>query len=282
MRPPAARPKKGRSLGWSEVDLKSYGYAPFWNPTMQAIPSHAVAALSNGALNPSLLPVKDLAIKEITKSKTQNGFAITSDGSMHINLETQMPGVTPQMIDWWFGWHSDSPERYKLWHPKAHVHAQWQDLPPSRTAGRSRYVGFTSIVDEFIGTQMLRARIQFQAPSAIGLIDASVEGGIDATAICARVGLDEIPMDMGFLAHHIEVIPGGSLMRSRFWIGPQYFSARKSFFRPMIPVLRKLITLKQEDARDLLEHCAQEMNHLATFLPDLYRQESGQFSQIDS
>jgi len=275
MRPPAARPKKGRSLGWSEADLKCYSYAQFWNPTMRATPSHALSALSNGAVESTLLPIKDIAVKEITTSSTQNAFTITSDGSMHINLETHMPGVTPQMIDWWFGWHSDSPERYKLWHPKAHVHAQWQELPPSETSGRARYVGFTSIVDEFIGTQMLRARIQFRAPKSIGLVDSSVEEGLDATAICARVGLDEIPVDMGFLAHHIEAVPGGSLMRSRFWIGPSYFSARNKFFAPLIPVLKKIITLQEDDARDLLEHCAQEMNHLASFLPDLYRQESG-------
>jgi len=242
---------------------------------MRPIPSHAISALNNGAVDPSLLPVKDLAVKEITTAKTQNAFTITSDGSMHINLETHMPDVTPQMIDWWFGWHSDSPERYKLWHPKAHVYAQWQEIPPSGTSGRTRYEGYTSIVDEFIGTQMLRARIQFRAPKSIGLVDASVEEGTHATAICARVGLDEIPVDMGFLAHHVEAVPGGSLMRSRFWIGPTYFSARKKIFAPVIPVLQKLITLKEEDACDLLEHCAQEMNHLATFLPSLYRQESG-------
>jgi len=275
VRPPAARPKKGRSLGWNESDLKRYSYAQFWNPTMRPIPSHAISALNNGAVDPSLLPVKDLAVKEITTAKTQNAFTITSDGSMHINLETHMPDVTPQMIDWWFGWHSDSPERYKLWHPKAHVYAQWQEIPPSGTSGRTRYEGYTSIVDEFIGNQMLRARIQFRAPKSIGLVDASVEEGTHATAICARVGLDEIPVDMGFLAHHVEAVPGGSLMRSRFWIGPTYFSARKKIFAPVIPVLKKLITLKEEDACDLLEHCAQEMNHLATFLPSLYRQESG-------
>jgi hypothetical protein len=34
-----------------------------------------------------------------------------------------VPSTLP--IDWWFGWHSDEPQRYKLWHPRAHVHAQW-------------------------------------------------------------------------------------------------------------------------------------------------------------
>ena len=51
-------------------------------------------------------------------------------------------------------------------------------------------------------------------------------------------------------------------------------SARKKWFVPAIPVLKKLIKLTDQDARDMLEHCAKEMNHLAAFLPDLYKQES--------
>ncbi len=34
---------------------------------------------------------------------------------------TDMPGVRPQMIDWWFGWHVSDHQRYKLWHPRAHT-----------------------------------------------------------------------------------------------------------------------------------------------------------------
>ena len=274
MRPPAARPKKGRSLGWNANEVQSLPYARFWNPEMRDIPAHAVLALKNDALTEQDLPEKDIAIRQIMTTAHQNGYTINSDGSMHVNLETYMPGVTPQMIDWWFGWHSDNPERYKMWHPKAHVHAQWEKVPPKGTTGRSRYVGYTSIVDEFIGTTMLRAAIQFKDPQSIGLIDADVEVGETATALCARVGLFELPIDMGYLTHHVSLVPGGSIMRSRFWIGPRYFAARKKFFVPAVPILKKLIKLTEQDARDMLEHCAQEMNHLASFLPALYKQES--------
>lgn len=32
-----------------------------------------------------------------------------------------MPGVTPQMLDWWFNWHLLEDLRYALWCPVAHT-----------------------------------------------------------------------------------------------------------------------------------------------------------------
>jgi len=58
------------------------------------------------------------------------------------------------------------------------------------------------------------------------------------------------------------------------WIGPPYIAARKAALRPVIPIARRLVSLTELDARALLVHCVQEMNHLATFLPALYEQES--------
>ena len=92
------------------------------------------------------------------------------------------------MIDWWFGWHSDSPERYKLWHPQAHVHAAWLAPPPATTRGRARYVGQTSIVDEYIGSNLLRASIRFVGPKMLGFTDQSLEDDATATIICAALG----------------------------------------------------------------------------------------------
>jgi glyoxylase-like metal-dependent hydrolase (beta-lactamase superfamily II) len=32
-----------------------------------------------------------------------------------------MPGVTGAMFEWWMGWHYMEAQRYKLWHPRAHI-----------------------------------------------------------------------------------------------------------------------------------------------------------------
>ena len=275
MKVPAPKRVPGRRLGWSDHELATLPYARFWNPVMADISADAHRAVANSPMAEALFPPMADAIGNIPDAEVQNGFTIASDGAMRVNLVTEMPDVTPQMIDWWFGWHGDSPERYKLWHPKAHVHAQWTTQPPVGSTGRARYVGHTSEVDEYLGSAMIRGAIQFRRPEDFGLVDAAVAAGVDATAVCARTGLVDLPVDLGYLAHHVAAVPGGSVMRSRFWLGGPDIAARSAPLRAAVPVAKRLVGLTELDARALLVHCSQEMTHLATFLPAIYEQESG-------
>lgn len=274
MKPPAPKAIPGRRLGWSADEIATLPYARFWNPEMADISADAHRAVANSPMAEVLLPPMAEAITGIVDAEVQNGFTVTSGGAVHVNLVTEMPEVTPAMIDWWFGWHSDSPERYKLWHPRAHVHAQWEKQPQPGSTGRARYVGFTSEVDEYLGSAMIRGAIRFRQPEELGLVDAAVAAGVDATAVCARVGLVELPVDIGYLAHHVATVPGGSVMRSRFWLGGPNVAARTPALRAVMPAARRLAGLTELDARALLVHCSQEMTHLASFLPALYAQES--------
>ena len=137
MKVPAPKPVPGRRLGWSSHEVATLPYARFWNPDMADISADAHRAVANSPMAEALLPPMAEAIGNIPDAEVQNGFTVTSDGAIHVNIATEMPGVTPAMIDWWFGWHGDSPERYKLWHPKAHVHAQWASPPPAGSSPNS-------------------------------------------------------------------------------------------------------------------------------------------------
>jgi len=274
MKPPAPKAVPGRRLGWSDHELATLPYARFWNPDMADISPDAYRAVANSPMAEELFPPVSQAIGSIVDAEVQNGFTVTAAGAIHVNLVTEMPDVTPAMIDWWFGWHSDSPERYKLWHPRAHVHARWASQPPSGSTGRARYVGYTSEVDEYLGSAMIRGAIQFTRPEALGLIDPAVAAGVDATAVCARVGLVDLPVDVGYLAHHVAAVPGGSVMRSRFWLGGPNIAARAAPLRVVIPAVKRLGLVTELDARALLVHCSQEMTHLASFLAALYAQEN--------
>ncbi len=57
--------------------------------------------------------------------------------------------------------------------------------------------------------------------------------------VCARIGLADLPIDIGYLVHHVAAV--------------------------------RLALLTELDARALLVHCSQEMTHLVSFLPALYR-----------
>jgi DAPG hydrolase PhiG domain len=58
-------------------------------------------------------------------------------------------------------------------------------------------------------------------------------------------------------------------MWSRFWMGGRHVTRRtgKSLADR---ALRPIADRKLPDPRDLMVHCAQEMNHLAAFLPTLF------------
>ena len=261
-------------LGMANGDLVDKPYAAFWNPDMAPLPPHAVQAVAHGPVAPPLLPPVSSAPKLLDSGhgELENGFCLLPDGAMHVAIRTEMPDVSPEMVDWWFGWHSAEPQRYKLWHPRAHVHAEWRGDDPPGYSGRNRYVGRTSCVDEYVGSELGRYAIQFIPPATLGLDTPSIIEGHDETAICARIGFGDQPADMGYLVHHVRRIPGGSEMRSRFWVGgPNAAGRRGSLVGGLaVPVAKLVMKPTASNGHQLLVHCSQEMSHLASFLPRLH------------
>jgi DAPG hydrolase PhiG domain len=268
-----SKPLAGRHLGWNDIDRATKPYARFLDPQIRPLPDPIRHALDRGPLPEPLLPALEAAPRSLfaDAAATENGFALTADGAMIVAARTDLPGVTPAMIDWWFGWHSDSPERYKLWHPLAHVHAAWLSPPAPGSRGRARYIGATSIVDEYIGSVLIRAAVRFVEPATLGFTDPSVHDPEQTTIVCARTGLGDFPIDVGYLAHYVRRTAGGSEMRSLFWIGGRHAAGRNSALGTMMARAAGLLMRPTEaDARALLVHCSEEMQHLAGFLPALY------------
>jgi hypothetical protein len=255
-------------------DLEGKPYAKHWNPRMAPIAPHAVEAIAASPVAPPAMLSFERAgrLLDGEREEIQDGFTLTRDGALLVAVHTDMPGVSPKMIDWWFGWHSDEPQRYKLWHPRAHVHAEWRSGPPPGARGRDRYVGCVSCVDEYLGHTLGRYAIQFVPPERLGIRADLVADPERATVVCARVGFADYPVDAGYLAHHVERVEGGSVMRSRFWIGAPFACARGGGVAAAVAVsmVRRLRSPKESDGRALLAHCAGEMAHLASFLPALY------------
>jgi hypothetical protein len=199
-----------------------------------------------------------------------DGVRRAADGKALIVCTTELPGVTPAMIDWWFGWHLPETARYQLWHPKAHLKSVVKEDRSHLPDDRARYVGNISYVDEYIGKELVRLAIEFQLPASFGLQGLDARG---ATAICARTCDRVRASEGGSLVHLILPTPRGSEMRSVFWLGE--LRSRVPVLGPMItrlvnrPSLRtRLIT--DHFLLDLFQHCAEEMNHLAKFLPRLH------------
>ena len=269
-------------LGILRSELRGRSYERFFRWEMDPLPAEVEDALRSGPSSPtSVLPRDEVdQLLEPGYLAMENGYARSDDGMIQVAVRTDFPRATGAMIDWWFGWHGVETERYKLWHPQAHLFTQ-NRFPRPDDAGmpdRARYVGNTSYVDEYIGPAIQRLAIRFMEPREFGFTEEGFEKAGVSTAVCARVGFSDFPVDTGYLVHLMRETDAGCEMRSRFWLG----DLRVRSFPPGNAVDRLLDnpSLRRRLAPDrlgahLLVHCAEEMNHLASFLPDLFEQERG-------
>lgn len=248
-------------LGYRDGDADT-DYGGFFDPQMAALPDHVVQALQHGPqADQVLLEFEHAAtLLDVGYHQTENGYGRLRAGGFQVSVRTDMPGVTPAMWDWWFGWHGSQTRRYKLWHPRAHASARWAD-----GGGDGHYVGRTSLIEEYLGSAYAKAAIRFVPPAELGLAPAA-----DEVAVCARLGSSEVPVDIGWFVHHVRATPEGAEMRSRFWMGGPLIGVRGAT-RLAGHLVRPVAARQLPDPRDLLVHCAQEMNHLAGFLPQLHR-----------
>jgi hypothetical protein len=250
-------------LGYRQADAQTR-WAEFFNPEMAPLPPHVVTALEHGPQAAPVLPEFDEAASLLQPGyeQTENGYGTLRDGGIQVSVRTDMPDVTPEMWSWWFGWHGSQSSRYKLWHPRAHVSARWDDDEPD-----GHYVGRTSLIEEYIGSKFTKGAISFVEPGTLR-IDAKRLG--TDIAVCGRIGAADLPVDIGWLIHHVRSTPGGSEMRSRFWMGGRHVAVRGGNGLTD-RVVRPIAARQLPGPRDLLVHCAQEMNHLAKILPRIHQ-----------
>jgi len=192
------------------------------------------------------------------------------NGIYEVSALTPMPGVTPEMVRWWFGDYMQTTEHYMRWFPGAHLWMDWENKVPGE------YVGASHLVNEYIGEDLAKLRIQFVPPEEI-LGDVNLHA--DDVAVCARAGLLEQPIYGGQMCHIIRATEDGSEMRSRFWLG---MVAKRNGNEPVGSIagilgntyIARVLAVPKPDASALMNHCKDEMTILASFLPDLYHSET--------
>lgn len=260
-------------IGYSEEDKKEK-FSKFYNTTFAPLTAEVASALDKPLAWGSLADIEQMtALETEGYMPIENGYCVNKDGSTIVAVKTDMPNVSPKMWDWWFGWHGSQNNRYKLWHPNAHLSAQWED-------GRADncYIGRNSIIKEYIGENLLDAAIQFKSPLAFGFSKESINQKEKAVYICARLGHPSLPVNYGYLIHQVRRTENGAEMRSRFWVGGKYVSLRKKgkIAETVTSILKTFKSLPANFGHDLLKHCTEEMSHLAAFLPELYHEFSNE------
>ena len=256
-----------------EIDKKflSRPYAKYLNRKMQDPPQEVLSFLKEKKMmDPqyALLPENN-NMDEILKSgymECEYGYCTLPNGGGYVAMLNKMPGVTFEMYQFWCNWWSTAPDatlRYRIWNPKDHCAA-----------------GFRWSNEEIGGHVEDLVFLNHLEPENLGISKEKVkkssllwaDGG---NVISKRVDADPFSAPVpGVVCHFVREMDDGSgiELRSRFWKGFQF--GENGLFDAMGPHTPKETV---DSLYGLAEHNAVEMAHLASILPDLYREEKEVF-----
>lgn len=263
-------------LGMREGDLDGKSYARHWNPAMQPLQAQVAEAILHGPEASELgfgIEEADLLV-EPGYLPLENGTTRLDSGEIFVAVLTKMPGITGEMFEWWMGWHYMEHQRYKLWHPRAHMANGTKEMKGDNPelSDRTKYMT-THFVTEYVGNTKQDITISFSDPGDYFSNPSTFRENAITATVCGTVGLQHAPITIGRLIHQIREVEGGSEMRSRFWLAkPEVNGIKRGSLLGRI-ISSNFVTKRLVDrnlGRDMVIHCGMEMNHLASFLPALY------------
>ncbi len=210
------------------------------------------------------------------------GWCVMPDGTGFIANILPMPGVTLDMINWWFAWHSLAPTRYKIWYPPCHYDISVSDrdrakvLDPNRPAV-AKFQGITHYVIENTGGPCAeKIAIEFKTPEDFGFDMSKFDpktmtfaGGHGAAQMLAPPpGIPNFKAP-AVMCHIVREIPGGVEFRTRFWMGYRVIN------REAARCIPTSVRIPDFVVQGLATHNVHEYANLASFLPQIYQECGG-------
>jgi phloretin hydrolase len=253
----------------SDPDLEPYLSRPLSPPDPAVLD-----AIAQGPADPArVLPLASIdRLLDPAPLAVETGWCFRPDRVGYVAVRTAMPGVSAEMVDWWFDWHARDPDRYRAWHPGAHL---GNSIEFPAASGAKAHWGAVHHPVEDVGTGVVHARIAFQPPSAIGFSTDALDDPAVATIVCGYVGDDRRRVRHSAMAHVFLTAADGVVLRSHFWLG--------AALRPYLPAplaapasraldnrLVRRLTLPGDLPRALATHCAEEYANLGALLPELF------------
>lgn len=189
------------------------------------------------------------------------GFKQFPDGSWLVSMICPMPGITKEMIDWWFWWHCQDDLRYQVWFPGAHITNTYskKDRAYFEQPTMPAFQPNSQYPVEKIGGIKMPLRIDFVTPRQFGFSREAMERGGIAAIVCGHVSAFGGLIPHTEMAHIYKQTEDGLFMFSRFWLG-----------KTMNPILRRFVMTK-DMARGMAEHCCIEYRNLTEILPTLFQ-----------
>jgi hypothetical protein len=241
------------------------------------------------AMDRPIDPSKALPIEKINDLlnpgyfEVEAGWCILPNGVGYVANYIPMPGVTVDMVNWWMAWHSLEDLRYKIWWPDGHYAISLRDrdrakvLDPTRSMTQ-KFQGLTHFVVEFTGgLSTNKIAISFMTPEEVGF-DMSRFKSPNVGTIVAANGVSlmlnpppNVPThkSAAFMIHFIREIPGGIECRTRFWMGYHVLNKKPHLLLP------QGIRIPDVVPAGLARHNVSEYANLASFLPQIYKEQTG-------
>jgi hypothetical protein len=260
-------------------------YAKYYRTPLAPQNTQQIDLLKKGPLDPrKALPPEDF--KDLLKpeyTETETGYCILENGAGYVAINNNFPGCTLKMIQWWYAWHSLEGIRYKLWNPFSHKTIAISDEHRNKIINpdillEEKSQGVIHFEVENTGAGFQDVVIHFLTHKELGITEkeaytsnATIIGGygiIENREILPGRHQGKMPAIMIYNFHETEY---GVESRTRLWLG---YRINKG--KPM-QVLPRGVTIPVEVPMALAFNNIQKFSHLASFLPDIYR-EFGQLS----
>ncbi len=202
----------------------------------------------------------------------ETGYYYLKNGGVLIANNIPMPGITPEMLYWWFAWHPLEPLRYTIWDPEEHYSVEIDEAGRERSLDprvplEEKTWGAEHVVLESLAPddKPVPIRISFRDPKEMG-IDAARIGGKGCAFIVAANALNDgkIPSVMLETAKEIQ---GVMHYQVYFWIGYQMIDGQP------VKCIPDDMQIPEIFPKLLLYHSSKEFSHLAEILPQVYEEE---------
>ena len=269
---------RGRQLTPEE---RAKPYAKYYDAPLAEFDSDLLAQLRPDApIDPALAlaPERINDLLDPGYHEVETGWCVLDNGAGYVAVNMKMPGVTVEMVDWWYAWHGLEDLRYMLWFPPGHLGIRVDDetrakiLDPSRSLAQ-KYQGLTHHVHEDVGGGPDNIDISFLTPEDLGFDMARFKPPAVATVVGgfgwqkAAGAPPDAPPAPAIMLHFVREIDGGVEYRTRFWMG---YTMRD---RKPVCLLPPEVKVPWQAPFGLSQHCVQEYSNLRAFLPSIFGEE---------
>lgn len=269
----------------NQENIRGKPYEDFFDPNLK-IPDSAIQQVTRGPMDRRYVKTPSKSdISAFVKGEDViqgSGYAMVDEALFYVQSRMLMPGITSEMMRWWFVWHQLEKERYTLWFPQAHIDNKVAD--PERLADTSltfeeRLYGNTNVAKEFIGPIAQEIAIHFDSPAALGADREILEQNGYYFSTSAWMSLTAAPETcMGLMFHLGRDTSKGFEFITQYWMGSHDELHRFPGGADAAAFLRSVgfeTEALENLAFELSIHDLSEYYNLARILPKLYEKFAG-------